>query len=186
MAKFVPGTDDSIKSDEPLLDVLASAATPLKPGKHVFQLVVVDDSGNDSAPASVTIIIEDRDRPTAVVDLIDERGGRIPEPEVRVPFGRPFQLTGDRSSAFFYGALHRAGLASRPTSLARDDGLELLDARIANAVRCAPPGNRPEKDEIANCLPYLVRESALLTRVRPSPGALTATRGSGRRWTRWC
>lgn len=98
MAKFVPGTDTEVKSDEPLLDVQATAATPLKPGKHVFQLVVVDDGGNDSAPASVTVIIEDHERPTAVVDLIDERGGRVPDPEVRVPFGKPFQLSGDRSS----------------------------------------------------------------------------------------
>ena len=65
MAKFVPGTDDRVKSDEPLLDVLASAATPLKPGKHVFQLVVTDDSGNDSDTASVTVIVQDLDRPTA-------------------------------------------------------------------------------------------------------------------------
>ena len=98
MAKFVPGTDTSVKSDEPLLDVAVSREAPLRPGKHVFQLVVTDDTGNESAPASVTIIIEDRERPTAVVDLLDERGGRISDPEVRVPFGAAFRLTGDRSS----------------------------------------------------------------------------------------
>jgi hypothetical protein len=98
MAKFVPGTDTSVKSDEPLLDVAASAATPLKPGKHVFQLVVVDDSGNDSETASVTVIVQDLDRPTAVVDLLNERGERISTPEVSVPFGKPFRLTGDRST----------------------------------------------------------------------------------------
>ncbi|RQP21481.1 hypothetical protein [Piscinibacter terrae] len=98
MAKFVPGTDETVKSDEPLLDVLASAATPLKPGKHVFQLMVVDDSGNQSDTASVTVIVLDQDRPTAVVDLIDEAGNRHPEPEVSVPFGKPFRLSGERSS----------------------------------------------------------------------------------------
>lgn len=98
MAKFVPGTDTTVKSDEPLLDVAASAATPLKPGKHVFQLVVVDDSGNDSETASVTVIVQDLDRPTAVVDLLNERGERISTPEVSVPFGKPFRLTGDRST----------------------------------------------------------------------------------------
>ncbi len=98
MAKFVPGSDSEVKSDEPLLDVLASGTNPLKPGKHVFQLVVVDDSGNTSDTASVTIIVQDQERPTAVVDLLDERGGRISEPEVRVAFGQPFRLTGDRSS----------------------------------------------------------------------------------------
>jgi len=98
MAKFVPGTDTAVKSDEAQLDVAASARTPLAPGKHVFQLVVTDDSGNDSASASVTIIVEDQERPTAVVDLIDPRLGRVSDPEVRVPFGSPFVLTGDRSS----------------------------------------------------------------------------------------
>lgn len=98
MAKFVPGTDTTVKADEPLLAVQASIAAPLKPGKHVFQLVVADDSGNNSEPASITIIIQDQERPTAVVDLLDEAGGRVSTPEVRVPFGKPFQLTGDRSS----------------------------------------------------------------------------------------
>ena len=98
MAKFVPGTDTDVKSDEPLLDVVASTATPLKPGKHVFQLVVVDDAGNASETASVTIIVQDTERPTAVIDLITERGERIASPEVNVRFGTPFRLTGERSS----------------------------------------------------------------------------------------
>lgn len=98
MAKFVPGTDTTVKADEPTLAVEVSARAPLKPGKHVFQLIVADDSGNTSEPATVTIIIQDQARPTAVVDLIDESGGRVSTPEVRVAFGKPFQLTGDRSS----------------------------------------------------------------------------------------
>jgi hypothetical protein len=98
LAKFVPGNDTLVKSDEPLLDVLASVATPLKPGKHVFQLQVSDDSGNDSNSASLTVIIEDLERPTAVIDLIGPGGRRISDPVVRVPFGKSFQLTGDRSS----------------------------------------------------------------------------------------
>ncbi|HET8747464.1 MAG TPA: hypothetical protein VFM98_17825 [Ramlibacter sp.] len=98
MAKFVPGTDTDVKSDEPLLDVAVSAATPLKPGKHVFQLVVVDDAGNASDTASVTVIVQDTERPTAVIDLITAAGERIATPEVTVPFGRPFRLSGERSS----------------------------------------------------------------------------------------
>ena len=97
-SKFVPNTDHTVKSDEPLLDVQASAATPLKPGKHIFQLIVTDDSGNDSSAANVTVIVQDQDRPTAVVDLLDGSGARVSTPEVRVPFGKPFRLTGDRSS----------------------------------------------------------------------------------------
>jgi uracil-DNA glycosylase family 4 len=78
--------------------------------------------------------------------------------------GRPF--TGDRSGPFFYRALHAEGFASRPLSVARDDGLELFGARITNAVRCAPPANRPLPSEFESCHPYLVRELALAREVR--------------------
>jgi uracil-DNA glycosylase len=70
--------------------------------------------------------------------------------------GRPF--TGDGAGPFLYGALHRAGLANRPVSVARGDGLELVGARITNAVRCAPPGNLPAPDEFERCSTYLARE----------------------------
>jgi len=72
--------------------------------------------------------------------------------------GRPF--TGDGAGPFLYGALFRAGFASRPESRARDDGLVLEGLRITNAVRCVPPGNRPSPREMANCHGYLVREIA--------------------------
>ncbi len=78
--------------------------------------------------------------------------------------GRPF--TGDGAGPWLYGALHRAGFASRPESLGRDDGLRLLGARITNAVRCAPPGNRPTPREIESCGRFLARELVLLPRVR--------------------
>lgn len=98
MAQFTPGVDIAVKSEEPRLDVLASLRTPLGVGKHVFQLQVADDSGNASEIASVTVIVQDQERPTAVVDLIDASGARISTPAVTVPFGREFTLTGDRSS----------------------------------------------------------------------------------------
>lgn len=78
--------------------------------------------------------------------------------------GRVF--TGDDSSQFLARALHRVGWASRPTSVTRDDGLRLRDTYITLAVRCAPPANRPTPAELAACRPYLVRELALLPRVR--------------------
>lgn len=77
--------------------------------------------------------------------------------------GRVF--TGDRSGDWLYAALHRAGFANQPTSVARDDGLELRDAWVSAVVRCAPPDNKPTIDERDRCLPYLESELALLPRV---------------------
>lgn len=98
MANFVPGTDSTVAAAEPQLDVQVSPNAPLKPGKHVFQLVVQDDSGNNSQLATVTIIVVDEEFPTAVIDMILPTGARDPSPEVKVKFGESFVLTGDRSS----------------------------------------------------------------------------------------
>ena len=78
--------------------------------------------------------------------------------------GRAF--TGDRSGDWLYGALHAAGFANQPTSSQRDDGLVLRNCCITSAVHCAPPDNKPSREEFAACRPYLVQELQLLTRVR--------------------
>ena len=78
--------------------------------------------------------------------------------------GRIF--TGDRSGDFLFDALHRTGFAGQPTSIHRDDGLELRDLYVAAVNRCAPPRNRPTPQERDACLPYLARELAALDRLR--------------------
>ncbi len=78
--------------------------------------------------------------------------------------GRVF--TGDRSGDFLWSALYATGFANQPVGRSRDDGLELTGAYVAAVVRCAPPLNRPTVRERDTCLPYLVRELALLSDVR--------------------
>ncbi len=68
------------------------------------------------------------------------------------------QFTGDASGDFFYPALYRAGFASQPNSVSRDDGLKLTDLYTAPVCRCAPPDNKPTQQEMMNCQPYLERE----------------------------
>lgn len=78
--------------------------------------------------------------------------------------GRMF--TGDRSGDFLYKVLHETGFASQPESRSAGDGLRLIDAYITAAARCAPPDNKPLREELLRCRPYLARELELLSRVR--------------------
>jgi uracil-DNA glycosylase family 4 len=77
--------------------------------------------------------------------------------------GRVF--TGDRSGDWLFAALHRTGFANQPRSEHAGDGLELNDAYVAAAVRCAPPDNKPLPEERDRCFPFLVREIDLLARL---------------------
>ena len=70
--------------------------------------------------------------------------------------GRPF--TGDHAGLLLYRTLYELGLASRSRSVGVDDGLELLDCRITNAVKCLPPQNKPTSAEVHTCNSYLSAE----------------------------
>jgi len=85
MATFVTG--QPVSTQDPSVEVTVTPTAPLPPGAHRFQLVVVDDSGNQSEPAVVEVVVIDNQRPTAVLDA----------PRT-VPFGSSFKLSGTRST----------------------------------------------------------------------------------------
>lgn len=78
--------------------------------------------------------------------------------------GRVF--TGDRSGDFLFASMFRAGLANQPQSVSRKDGLELHNAWVTAAVRCAPPANKPTPTERDRCMDWLVAEFDLLQNVQ--------------------
>jgi uracil-DNA glycosylase family 4 len=77
--------------------------------------------------------------------------------------GRMF--TGDSSGDWVAKVMHRHGFASIPTSQSSNDGLTLKNAYITAVVRCAPPQNKPTKEEMSNCFDYLKQEYKILTNV---------------------
>ena len=78
--------------------------------------------------------------------------------------GRPF--TGDWAGDLLYATLLDFGFAKGTYDERPDDGLELVDARIVNAVRCVPPENKPTGQEIATCRTFLIEELEDLKNVK--------------------
>ncbi len=78
--------------------------------------------------------------------------------------GRMF--TGDSSGDWLARVLHSHGFSTKPISTSKDDGLVLINTYITAAVRCAPPDNKPLREEIHKCSSFLEKELALLKNVR--------------------
>jgi hypothetical protein len=93
MPRFEPNVP--VTQAEPVVLVEVSPNAPLPVGANRFRLVVVDDSGNESEPAFLDVVVRDEERPTAVLDVVDRNGRRV---EPVVPFGQAFILSGARSS----------------------------------------------------------------------------------------
>ncbi len=89
--------------------------------------------------------------------------------------GRPF--TGDASGDLLFATLFDYGFASQPHSRSLTDGMQLIDCRVTNAVKCLPPQNHPDPDEVNTCNAFLVDE----IRDLPSGGALLALGGVAHR-----
>ncbi|MBI4874123.1 MAG: hypothetical protein HY822_05770 [Acidobacteria bacterium] len=85
MPAFVPGTP--VETTEPTVEVTVDPQRPLPIGRHRFQLVVVDDSGNRSAPDTVDVVVRDSQNPTAVLRVASQ-----------VEFGKSITLDGRASS----------------------------------------------------------------------------------------
>ena len=67
--------------------------------------------------------------------------------------GRMF--TGDRSGDWLYKAMYKAGFTNQPESIDREDGLQVVNAVVSGVCHCAPPDNKPTREEVANCQPFL-------------------------------
>lgn len=85
--------------------------------------------------------------------------------------GRPF--TGDYAGILLYQTLYETGFSNQPDSESVNDGLELYECRITNAVKCLPPQNKPVGDEIKQCNHFLQAELEALT-----PGAVVLALGT--------
>ena len=88
-------TNQMVSQTDPVVKVEVSTANPLPVGANRFKLVVIDDDNNPSDPVFVDVIVLAPTNPTAVLDVVDDNGKRI---DATAPFGKPFNLSGARSS----------------------------------------------------------------------------------------
>ena len=93
MPEFKPNVP--VVQTDPLVRVDVDKNKPMPPGRYRFELVVIDDAGNESEPAQIDVIVKDTARPTAVLDMVNADKVVI-KPLISV--GESFILSGLRSS----------------------------------------------------------------------------------------
>ncbi len=74
--------------------------------------------------------------------------------------GRMF--TGDSSGDLLIKVLHKFNFANQPFSKSRDDGLRMINCYLSACLRCAPPNNKPTREELEKCSEYLIRELRII------------------------
>lgn len=133
----------------------APADCPLCP-----RLVAYRDANRVSVPGGFNGAVASFGDPQGRLAVVGLAPGRMGANRT----GRPF--TGDGAGWMLYETLLKTGFARGSYEARPDDGLTLVDCMITNAVRCAPPGNKPETSEEANCRPFLTARLAALPRLK--------------------
>jgi len=133
----------------------APADCPLCP-----RLVAYREANKASVPGGFNGAVASFGDPSARLVVVGLAPGRMGANRT----GRPF--TGDGAGWMLYETLTKMGFARGVYDARPDDGLELVDCMITNAVRCAPPGNKPETAEEAACRPFLASRLAALPRLK--------------------
>lgn len=133
----------------------APADCPLCP-----RLVAYREANKISVPGGFNGAVASFGDPNARLVVVGLAPGRMGANRT----GRPF--TGDGAGWMLYDTLLKTGFAKGTYEARPDDGIELVDCMIANAVRCAPPGNKPETAEEATCRPFLTARLGALPRLK--------------------
>ena len=141
----------------PSTDVPAEAPAdcPLCP-----RLVAYREANKISVPGGFNGAVASFGDPNARLVVVGLAPGRMGANRT----GRPF--TGDGAGWMLYDTLLKTGFAKGTYEARPDDGIELVDCMITNAVRCAPPGNKPETAEEAACRPFLTARLGTLPRLK--------------------
>lgn len=144
----MPGTETAAPPEAP-------ADCPICP-----RLVAYREANRISVPGGFNGAVASFGDPQARLVVVGLAPGRMGANRT----GRPF--TGDGAGWMLYETLLKTGFASGTYEARPDDDVTLVDCMITNAVRCAPPGNKPESAEEANCRPFLASRLAALPRLK--------------------